>query len=158
MYGSSKVTNDNWAGVIVDSKGTASVNDCKSATRHQPSYDVNTQSAQDAFETVLAKAGCSLKRDAIDTRIVKEVRDGSYTYTGIKSGTKGIIDTPSHVGGWPTYSGTPEKDTDWDGIPDAWEEAHNLDPRRSDDASKQTLVSGYSNLEVYLNDLVRNLY
>ena len=158
MFESPSVTADNWSGVIIDNKGTASVDDCKSATRHEMLYDVKTQSAEEAFETVLAKAGCSLHRDAIDERIAGEVRNGTYTYTGSKSGTKGIIDRPSDVGGWPAYEGVPEKDTDRDGIPDAWETAHKLDPKRSDDASKQTLVPGYTNLEVYLNNIVAHLY
>lgn len=154
MYGSAEVTADNWSGSTVKTDAV------KATSRWTDGLTTlaNEQSAEDALETVLAKAGCSLKRDAIDTRIANEVRNGTYTYSGSKSQTKGIIDSPSDVGGWPTYSGAQEKDTDWDGIPDAWEDAHNLNPKRSDDATTQTLVSGYSNLEVYLNSLVADLY
>ena len=151
MYGSTKVTNDNWTGVIVDSKGTASVDDCKSAIRHQLSYDVDTQSAQDAFETVLAKSGCSLSRDAVDERVINEV----------KNGTGKLIDKPSDVGGWPELSANDAEnimDEDGDHIPDSWEKKYGLDPTNRKDATKKTLVSGLSNYEVYLNDLVRNLY
>ena len=111
-----------------------------------------------AFETVLTKAGCSLSRDAIDARIVNEVREGKYTYEGTTS-TGGLIDTPSDVGGWPEYKGgTIPTDTDGDGIPDTWEEAHGLNPKSFADSKQETLVSGKTNLECYLCDMVKGLY
>ena len=148
VYGSTTVTNDNWQGVDPDELNKKDL--CKATSRWTDGLTMMTkeESAEQAYETVLTKAGCSLTRDAIDTRVVNEVRNG---------GGK-LIDKPSDVGGWPTYKGTPEKDSDYDAIPDAWEEAHGLDPKSYADSRKQTLVSGYTNLEVYLNDLVRNLY
>ena len=123
------------------------------------------QTAKQAYETVLAKAGCSLNRDVIDARIVKEVRDSTYTYEGSnrdvdksKWSLKGLIDTPDDVGGWPEYKGTQEQDTDKDGIPDAWETAHGLNPEDPTDAKATTLSEPYINLEVYLNDIVSHLY
>ena len=154
MFGYEEVTKDNWKGSTTDDqsvKATARWTDGLNALEKE-------QTAEEAFETVLAKAGCSFKRDAIDARIAEEVRKGTCTYTGSRSGTKGIIDSPSDVGGWPQYSGEAEPDSDWDGIPDAWETAHKLDPKRNDDATKQTIVPGYTNLEVYLNNLVKDLY
>jgi len=39
----------------------------------------------------------------------------------------GVIDTQSHIGGWPEYnSSDPLTDTDTDGIPDLWEELTSL--------------------------------
>jgi hypothetical protein len=41
---------------------------------------VATQSAEDSFPLVLARAGCRLPvRDAVDTRIIAEVQDGTFT-------------------------------------------------------------------------------
>ena len=86
------------------------------------------------------------------------LREGKYTYEGTTS-TGGLIDTPSDVGGWPEYKGgTIPTDTDGDGIPDTWEEAHGLNPRSYADGRASTLVSGVSNLEVYLNAIVAHLY
>jgi hypothetical protein len=63
------------------------------------------------------------------------------------------------VGGWPDLqSGTRETDTDYDGIPDTWETEFKLDPNDPLDARATTLVTGFTNLEVYLRHLVRNLY
>jgi hypothetical protein len=157
MYGDASVTADNWQGstqkgenVRASARWTQGVTSLKSE-----------QSAEDAYSTVLAKAGCSLNRDAIDSRIVTEVEGtavhGGYTYTGSKSGTKGIIDTPSDVGGWPDYHGT-AIDADNDGMPDKWEVDHGLDPNNRKDAPATTLNAPYANVEVYANELVANLY
>ena len=148
VYGSSTVTNDNWQGV--DPDDPSKKEQCKVSSRWidgLTSLD-NEQTAEEAYATVLAKSGCSLKRDVIDSRIVDEVTNGSGK----------LIDKPSDVGGWPTYMGTPEKDSDYDAIPDTWEETHGLNPNLYADSREQTLVSGYSNLEVYLNAIVADLY
>lgn len=159
MAGSETVTKDNWAGVYPDE--SSKKDQCRSDKRFVLATPMTSeQTAQKAYETVLAKAGCSLVRDAIDTRIVSEVQTGSYTYTGSNGSTGGLIDTPNDVGGWPTYSGTKDYslDTDKDGIPNAWETEHGLDPEDPKDARATTLQAPYLNLEVYLNDIVKDLY
>jgi hypothetical protein len=45
-------------------------------------------------------------------------------------------------------------DSDHDGIPDAWERAHGLDPGDVSDGARYADGSGYTNLELYLNSLV----
>lgn len=155
MAGSETVTADNWLG------STVSTDAVRADARWTDGLTALTteETAQQAYETVLAKAGCSLFRDAIDTRIVEEVRQGTSTYTGSNGSTGGLIDTQSDVGGWLEYaSTTPPTDTDRDGIPDEWEVAHGLDPNNFADSRQETLVPGYTNLEIYLNDLVKHLY
>ena len=167
MTSSTAVSSDNWQGVYPDESSKKDL--CRSDKRF--SFDncmTGEQTAKQAYETVLAKAGCSYKRDAIDTRIVQEVRDSTYTYEGSnregidqsKWSVKGLIDTPDDVGGWPEYTGTKDYslDTDKDGMPDAWETSHGLDPKDPTDARKTTLSAPYLNLEVYLNDIVAHLY
>ena len=155
MYGSTDVTGDNWKGATVN---TAAV---KATTRWTDGLTTlkNEQTAVAAYETVLAKAGCSLHRDAVDTRVVNEVREGKYTYKGSNGSTNGLIDTQSDVGGWPELqSDTKPQDSDYDGIPDSWETQFGLNPEDPIDAKKITLVTGFTNLEVYMRHLVRNLY
>jgi pectate lyase len=66
---------------------------------------------------------------------------------------QGIIDTQDDVGGWPTYAtGPAPTDTDHDGMSDAWETAHKLNPRDAADGN-QRAASGYTQLEEYLNSL-----
>ena len=157
MYGSEAVTADNWSGVEPDESSKKS--QCKSSSRFTfTNAYTNEQTAQAAYDKVLAKAGCSLKRDIVDTRIVDEVRNGNYTYEGSNGSTGGLIDSQSDVGGWPEYSGTANQDSDYDGIPDAWETAHGLNPKDRSDAVTTTLQSPYMNVEVYANDLGKALY
>ena len=40
---------------------------------------------------------------------------------------------------------------------DAWETAHGLNPQDASDAIAQTLCTGYTNLEVYVNALADSL-
>lgn len=145
MFGNSNVSDDNWSGSTVKTdavKATSRWTDGLTALS-------NEQSAEDAYETVLAKAGCSLHRDAVDMRIVDEVRNTSGK----------LIDKPSDVGGYPELNqGQSPTDSDGDAIPDEWEEAHGLNPNSYADSREQTLVTGYTNLEVYLNSLVADLY
>jgi hypothetical protein len=78
-----------------------------------------------------------------DPRIVKSVRD--------KTGSSRINTT----GPWPDLSATaPEApiDSDHDGMPDAWETAHGLDPKNPRDGAA-IAANGYSNVENYLNEL-----
>lgn len=49
--------------------------------------------------------------------------------------------------------GTALKDTDGDGIPDAWESANGLNPNDASDGMK-IASNGYTNLENYVNSLV----
>ena len=135
------------------------VSKCKSDTLY-PYGNVTTHSAEQAYNQVLSYGGCSLKRDTIDRRIVREARTGVTTYKGSKSGRNGIIDTPSDVGGWPEYQGGERlTDTDNDGMPDAWETANGLNPNDASDAVKYTIDSKgwYTNIEVYCNWLVEDI-
>jgi len=104
-----------------------------------------TQSATAAQELVLAHAGASLHRDAVDIRVTENVRQ-----------RKGkLLDSQSEVGGWPALRSAPAPvDQDRDGMPDDWENAHGLNPDDASDASKPSKDgSGYSNIEIYLNTL-----
>ena len=66
-----------------------------------------------------------------------------------------LINSPSQVGGWPTLRSAPAPlDTDRDGLPDAWETAHGLDPRNPADRNADRDGDGYTNLEEYINSLV----
>ena len=159
MYGSDAVTQDNWSGVYPDE--SSKKDQCRSDKRFTfENALTGEQTAQQAYDAVLAKVGCSLVRDAVDTRVINEVKNGNYTYKGSNGSTGGLIDTPDDVGGWPDYVGTKDfsLDIDKDGIPNEWEIAHGLNPEDPKDARATTLSKPYLNLEVYLNDIVAHLY
>lgn len=106
---------------------------------------VKTVSASEAYEQVLTHVGASVpKRDSVDARIIAQVR----------AGTGKLVNTPEDVGGWPKLNSLPAPlDTDRDGMPDSWEIARGLDSKNPVDGNKLH-DSGYTWLEVYLNELV----
>ena len=115
---------------------------------------VKTTSAKEALADVLAGVGAGAvlpRRDPVDARIIESVEK--------RSGK--IIDSQREVGGWPEYrSGMAPMDRDKDGMPDTWERAHGLDPLNGADAAKKKAGAGYTNIEMYLNELAgrgRNL-
>jgi hypothetical protein len=141
---------DNWKAYVGPAEGMAKVKSDK------PLFEsfVTTQTAQEAFESVLADVGATRpKQDAIDKRIIADVRKKTSTYTGSRGKLPGIIDTPADAGGLPEYkSAEPPRDSDHDGIPDDWEKAHGLDPKDAADGAAYC-PDGYTNLEHYLNEL-----
>ena len=108
------------------------------------------ETADEAFLTVLDTAGV-FPRDHVGLRLIRETREGTYTYTGSKANKKGIIDTEEDAEGFYDYPVVaPLTDTDLDGMPDVWEQANGCDPNMPD---QNTLhPSGYTMLEMYLND------
>ena len=168
--------NYDWQGVVYDNgiptvNGVRCVNDSKNyygegagnipIKLDEPidAGEVTTHSATVAFEKVVAYAGASYKRDAVDERYAQEAIDGTATYTGSVTGKKGIIDTQNDVGGWPELAkGTKPTDSDKDGMPDDWETANGLNPKVND--SKLYTIDTkayYTNLEVYMNSLVQDI-
>jgi|GEM_PF-2685909 len=110
---------------------------------------VTTTSPEVAYTQVLANAGCSVLasgsiRDSIDTRIVNDIINE----------TGWIIFSYTDRGGLGTLAGgTPPLDTDQDGMPDAWEDAHSLNKYDASDRNGDPDGDGYTNLEDYLNSL-----
>ncbi|MEZ0452507.1 fibronectin type III domain-containing protein [Sphingobacterium thalpophilum] len=123
--------------------------------------NVETELAEQAYQAVLEKVGASLVRDDADVRIINTVKNGNFTADGSSGDERsrnGIIDSQDDVGGWPQLKqGTIPKDSDEDGMPDAWEIANKLDPTKAN-ANGRDLSKGYDNIEVYLNSLVKHLY
>lgn len=122
----------------------------ESAAHNAPPVPVTVESASEAYASVIASAGASLCRDAVDQRLVGHV---------MSLGSKGaIIDDESLVGGQPVITTTSRPanfDADRDGIADAWESAHGLNPANASDAAADADGDGYDNLDDYLSYLAR---
>ena len=179
IEGNKEVTKDNWTkGIYEQIKNSSCDNtftkQVKKEMRLAKPLDagiVTTHTAEQAYDLVLAHAGCSKQRDIIDIRIIEETQNGTATYIGsVTKGAEnapGLIDLPADVkperstGAWPELSNggvTADelRDTDGDGIPDTWETAHGLNPKDASDGVTTTLSKeGYTNLEVYMNSLVK---
>lgn len=105
-----------------------------------------------AYRRVLKSAGCSFQRDSYDKEVLRQMKKGIGTF-----GVNGIINSPDDVGGWPVLkTGKALLDSDGDGMPDAWERRHGLNPDDPSDAAAYTLDEKYTNIEVYLNALVKD--
>lgn len=160
VEGNRKVSRNNWNGGV---QTTITLEKIK-LDKAWPSMPISQQTAKRAYKMVLGKAGAILpKRDAVDLRVIKEVRGGYATFEGesYEAGHKvadpakacGIIDTQKDVGGWPVLkSAPPPMDTDHDGIPDYWEDKYELDKNNPEDRNA-IAPDGYTMLEKYLNSI-----
>jgi hypothetical protein len=176
--GNEKVTKNNWDGGVQleDKKGNLMSFEeagkyfaAMKAKKPFPMPKISIIPTLKAKEYVLANAGATLpKRDPVDTRVVKQVATGKIeVHPDAKpsafqfehrrlpgdSYKQGIITEVSQVGGYPEYKGIPYKDSDDDGMPDAYELKNGLNPKDASDAAKIT-KSGYANIEIYLNSVV----
>lgn len=151
VVGNEAVTADNWAGGVQFEGGSeeevrGQIEKGRRA-KPNPAPKIRQDTARQAYERVLADAGAVLpRRDAVDERVIADVRSGEPAFGN------GIILTHEDVGGWPDYrSGQAPVDSDFDGMPDAWERKHGLDPDDPADGPRDADGDGYSNLEEYLN-------
>ncbi len=131
----------------------------------------HVDSAEEAYAKVMEFAGASLyhgqdgrtvlRHDAVDTQILEGVRNQtgrillnnaeSHDENGVRFdqaylNSRPQIDVNDPASEW--Y----RPDSDQDGMPDAWETAHGLDPNDPEDRNK-TAPSGYTWIEEYLNEL-----
>ena len=151
MEGDNSLTKKNFRGLDLAEAGYPK--NAEATAAFPIAVPIPDQSAKDAYEDVLKYAGAiSPKRDKIDERIVNETRNKTAIGKGVY-GKPGIIDLPVTVGGWPEYKTlAPPIDTDEDGMPDDWEKKNGLNANDSSDRNKLD-KSGYTMLEIYLNEL-----
>lgn len=164
VEGSTRATEDNWQYGVYNqfhgSYGTVSDADkakMRMAEPHPVNNNVTTHTAGDAYGKVLDFAGASLKRDAVDARIIDNVRNKTFSAAGSNGSTNGIIDTQSDVGGWPELATAeaPLSSAD-DGIPDEWKTSKKLDLTKNV-SNGRDLSTAYDNVEVYINSLVSDI-
>lgn len=129
-----------------------------------PTGEVTTHDAATAFSKVLDYAGASLYRDDVDARYKREVTSGNPEYIGSVTGEEGLIDLVADVEGYTEANfGTSSRpagfDSDGDGMPDDWEIANGLNPDDPGDGNDKKLDTKgwYTNLEVYLSNVVENI-
>ncbi|WP_241775002.1 thrombospondin type 3 repeat-containing protein [Flavobacterium sp. Leaf82] len=174
IQGSPEVTADNWnGGVQLEDLPEAETKSYLELIKQSKPFSmpkITIMSAEEAYEFVLNNVGATLpKRDIVDERIIKQVRTGKIeSKDGLENAIgaayikrrlpadsykKGIITHPDQVGGYPQYKGKAYKDSDNDGIPDAWEKKNGLNPNDASDANKDSNGDGYTNIEKYFNGI-----
>ena len=124
----------------------------------QTPYAGVTDTAPVAFDRILNHAGAfHWQRAGVDKRIVDEVRSGrgkivAWADDPFDDDPKEGVEWHALVATKPT-SRPADFDTDQDGMPDAWELAHKLDPKQSADHNGDFDKDGYTNLEEYLHEI-----
>lgn len=165
LEGNDAISADNALGIKEDAPNYISATPYTTSDATKFDFDafatVKLVSAEDCYDLVLNSAGATYPvRDAIDARVVAQVK----TDTGL------YVNRPEEVGGYPARTVTAEDegrvDSDHDGIPDDWETAHGLDPNSPPDDLDSIKPAtndsnspnyGYSWLEVYCNELVKDV-
>jgi hypothetical protein len=111
---------------------------------------VTTHSAKEAYRLVLAEAGC-LSRDRVSRRTVEEVKNGTGRWA------RNAPAKPTDMWFLEGMSiERPRVDSDNDGIPDAWEDAHGLNKAHTSD-HRTLMPSGYTAIEEYINERAKIL-
>lgn len=117
------------------------------------------ESARNAYKSVLSDVGCTMPLlDSHDERMINETLNGTYSCTGAKTKLGGIIDADSESKESYDYYTSESRpsgfDSDWDGLPDWWEEMFgtNVNSASGDfsDSNADPDGDGYTNLEDYL--------
>ena len=177
LEGKDDVTADNWKGTTASASVISAIKSEEAFHYEDTPTSLTIHTAGGAFEAVLANAGASFVRDAVDERVVDEAQNGTFTYHGSATTDKdgnplpdkklsinGLIDTQTDAGGWPEYKASAaeidhNRDSDGDGMPDWFEEQFGLNKSNAADAlSKNLDIKGrYTNLEMYLHYLVREI-
>ncbi|HLP39859.1 MAG TPA: hypothetical protein VK159_23595, partial [Lacibacter sp.] len=143
-------------GVHIDPKGTEEEKKTVIKTVAFPTDAITVQTAEDAYKAILKQVGASFQRDTMDARIINDVINR----------TGAIIDVQGHyphhsafeltTNAWPVLKSLPSPaDTDKDGMPDEWEKKNGLNANDATDASTNKLHQHYTNIEIYINSLIK---
>ena len=150
FYGSDNLQDNNRDGVY---NPTAFTGDGGGNRQAKP-YDypaMEKWAAKDLIEKLLPDVGASLPyRDLADCYMIDEVLSFGKKGNLITNENELPIGVPTS---WSWFKGKKPADSDGDGLPDDWEEAHGTDPAKDD---AMTLAdNGYANIENYINGISR---
>jgi hypothetical protein len=117
---------------------------------------VTTESANDAYNSVLAHAGAFWwNRDPVDDRVVTDVHEISDPDPAVRANSGMMLTTEAQAGGLPVLpieTRAAGWDTDNDGMPGLWELKHGLNANVGNHNADFD-ADGYTDLEEYLNEL-----
>jgi hypothetical protein len=174
VEGEPSVTANNWnGGVQIENRSFEEAKEYLELIKQDQPFEMphlTIMDTEEAYDFVLNNVGATLpKRDAVDKRVINYVRTGKIEYKEGLGNTigkefikrrlpddsykKGIITHPDQVGGYPEYKGKSYKDSDNDGMSDAWEKTYGLNPKDASDANKDLNGDGYTNIEKYINGI-----
>lgn len=145
VYGSSTVTNNNWASEGVNSAADQVTKMSEPFLLGDESYsDLNISAdkllaGKDVMDDVLPDAGATLpRRDSIDARVIAD----------IKNQTGRIINNEEEVGGLVGIQNSEKKFE----IPQEWKTENNMGSAQDSDIVPSGVWAGYTWIEAYVND------
>jgi len=150
------VSKNNWLGIHMGNGGTET--DKKNTVIDKPhdAWPIPTQTAEQAYEAVLKYVGASYKRDTLDERIINDVKNRAGNLIDVQGGFPHGTEYDMTVNAWPNLRSMPAlADKDKDGIPDEWEKKNGLNAADASDASKVSSHKFYTNIELYINSLLK---
>lgn len=147
---------NNYAGIHMGNGGTEEDKKKAVVKNPFPTATIPDQNAQAAYAAVLENVGASFRRDTLDQRIINDVKNRTGRIIDVQGGFPHGTAYEQTTAAWPALQSLPAPaDTDKDGMPDDWEIKNKLDPNDASDASTHTLSKTYTNIEVYINSLVK---
>lgn len=155
--GAGDVSRNNWLGIDMGNNGTEAEKKQTVIDKPHPSTLIPIEKAAIAYDNVLQWAGASYKRDTLDARIIADVKNRTGKFIDVQGGYPHGTSYEATVNAWPTLKqAQAQADADSDGMPDVWEKNHGLNPKDAKDAASFTIDKSYTNIEVFINELVRN--
>ena len=125
----------------------ASYDNFQNAPQHHPAISA-ISTAEESYNWIVKNAGASLpQRDAVDTYVIDELT--SLGTKGALINGEADLALPNTIGY--VFSSTQQLDSDNDGIPDEWEDAHGLN--KNDPSDALILNGDYYNIEHYINSI-----
>jgi len=150
------VSRNNWLGIDMGNGGTEADKKAAIMDKAFPTESLFTQDANTAYAAVLEKAGASYRRDTLDQRIINDVKNRTGRLIDVQGGFPHGTAFEQSLIAWPALVSLPAAaDRDQDGMPDEWEIQKGLNPADPSDASQVKLAKIYTNIEVYINSLVK---
>ncbi|MFY7839669.1 MAG: pectate lyase, partial [Lacibacter sp.] len=154
--GAPDVTKNNVGGIHIDPKGTEEEKKTVIKSIAFPTDAIPVQSAEDAYKAILLQVGASYKRDTMDARIINNVINRTGKIIDVQGGYPHHSAFELTTNAWPVLKSVPAlTDTDKDGMPDDWEKKNGLNANDAGDASTNKLHQHYTNIEVYINSLIK---
>ena len=150
------VSKNNWLGIHMPKEGTEADKKTLVQDKAFQAEAIPVQTAIEAYEAVLKYTGASFRRDTMDERIINDVKNRTGRIIDVQGGFPHGTGYELTTNAWPALKSLPPPpDTDKDGMPDEWEKKNGLNPTDATDAKKETLHKFYTNIEVYINSLVK---
>ncbi|MFT4095459.1 MAG: pectate lyase [Niabella sp.] len=155
--GAKDISKNNWPGIQLDKGATEEDKRMAVADKAFAVADIPVKSAVDAYNEVLTSAGAILpERDTLDARVIKDVINRTGRFIDVQGGYLHGSPYEQTVNAWPALEqGSSPADADKDGMPDEWEKEHSLNANDPLDAAAYSLDKKYTNIEVYINSLVK---